>query len=98
MALRPDGNDALLTPAAFDAIDRLRVDAERQHGVECGALALGWLLHHRDVTAVITGPSRRAPHLGLASQAVDVVLSDSDFAEIESRFASAQAPVNADSN
>ena len=91
MALRPDGIDALLTPAAFDAIDRLRADAERRHGVECGALALGWLLHHREVTAVVTGPSRRVPHLGLASHAVDVALSDADFAEIESWFASAQA-------
>jgi len=88
MALRPDGVDELLTPAVYDAIDRLRSDAEHRHGVECGALALAWLLHHRDVTAVVTGPSRRSPHLELAAQAADVVLSDADFAEIESWFAS----------
>jgi aryl-alcohol dehydrogenase-like predicted oxidoreductase len=89
MALRPDGIDELLTPAAFDAIDRLRDAAERQHGVACGALALGWLLHHADVTAVVTGPSRRAPHLGLASQALEVALSDAEFTHFEASFASA---------
>jgi len=55
MALRPDGVDELLTAAVHDAIDRLRSDAEQRHGVECGALALAWLLQHREVTAVVTG-------------------------------------------
>jgi aryl-alcohol dehydrogenase-like predicted oxidoreductase len=90
MALRPDGVDELLTPAVYDAIDRLRSDAER-HGVEAGALALAWLLHHREVTAVVSGPARGSPHLELAARAVDVVLSDADFAEIEAWFASAAA-------
>ena len=89
MALRPDGVDELLTPAVYDAIDRLRSDAERRHGVECGALALAWLLHHREVTAVITGPARGSPHLELAARALDVALSDADCAETESWFASA---------
>ena len=89
LALRPDGVDELLTPAVYDAIDRLRSDAERRHGVECGALALAWLLHRPDVTAVVTGPARRSPHLELAVRAADVVLSEADFAEIESWFASA---------
>jgi aryl-alcohol dehydrogenase-like predicted oxidoreductase len=93
MALRPDGVDELLSPAAYDAIDRLRSDAEQRHAVECGALALAWLLHHRDVTAVVTGPARRSPHLELAAQAVDVVLSEAGFAELESWFASAAAQV-----
>src|ERR1019366_2683367 len=63
MALRPDGVDELLTPAVYDAIDRIRSEADRRHGVECGALALAWLLHHREVTAVVTGPARGSPHL-----------------------------------
>ena len=95
MALRPDGVDELLTPAVYDAIDRLRLQAQRRYGVDCGALALAWLLHHREVTAVVTGPARRSPHLELAAQAVDVVLSDVDFAEIESWFASAAAQADA---
>jgi Aldo/keto reductase family/Major Facilitator Superfamily len=69
MALRPDGVDELLTPAVFDAIDRLNDEAKRRHGVECGALALAWLLHHRQVTSVVTGPARRSPHLKLAAMA-----------------------------
>jgi aryl-alcohol dehydrogenase-like predicted oxidoreductase len=91
MALRPDGVDELLTPAVYDAIHRLRSDAERRHGVQCGALALAWLLHNREVTAVVTGPARGSPHLELAARALEVVLSDTDFAEIESWFASATA-------
>jgi aryl-alcohol dehydrogenase-like predicted oxidoreductase len=91
MALRPDGVDELLTPAVYDAIDRLRLQAERRHGVECGALALAWLLHHREVTAVVTGPARGSPHLELAARAGGVVLSDADFAEIESWFPSSAA-------
>ena len=90
LALRPDGVDALLTPAAFDAIDRLRSEAKGHHGVACGALALGWLLHHPDVIAVVSGPSRRPPHLGLAAQAAGITLSDADYTEIEAWFASAQ--------
>jgi aryl-alcohol dehydrogenase-like predicted oxidoreductase len=78
-----------LTPAAFDAIDRLRSEAKERHGVECGALALGWLLHHPEVTAVVSGPSRRPPHLGLAAQAAGIALSNADFTEIEAWFASA---------
>jgi aryl-alcohol dehydrogenase-like predicted oxidoreductase len=91
MALRPDGVDELLTPAMYDAIDRLRSDAERRYGAQCGSLALAWLLHHREVTAVVTGPARGSPHLELAARALEVVLSDTDFAQIESWFASAAA-------
>jgi aryl-alcohol dehydrogenase-like predicted oxidoreductase len=91
MALRPDGVDELLTPAVYGAIDRLRSQAERRNQVECGVLALAWLLHHREVTAVVTGPARGSPHLELAARAADVVLSNADFAEIESWFASAAA-------
>lgn len=91
MALRPDGVDALLTPPVHDAIDRLRSGAELRHRVGCGALALAWLLHHTEVTAVVTGPARGSPHLKLAAQAADVVLSDADFAEVESWFASTAA-------
>jgi hypothetical protein len=48
-------------------------------------------LDHREVTAVVTGPARGSPHLDLAAQATDVVLSDAEFAEIESWFASSAA-------
>lgn len=90
MALRPEGFDEKLTPAAYGAIDRLRAIAEDRHRVECGALALAWLLHCGDVAAVVTGPARRSPHLGLAAQALQLQLSDSELAEIESWFRRSQ--------
>jgi aryl-alcohol dehydrogenase-like predicted oxidoreductase len=86
LALRPDGNEKLLTPATHDAIDRLR-NAADGHGVECGALALAWLLHQADVSAPIIGPARLRPHLGLAASALDVSLSDDEATEIASWFA-----------
>jgi len=88
LALRPDGNEELLTPAVHDAIDRLR-DAADRHGVACGAMALAWLLHRTDVNAPIIGPARLTPHLGLAAQALDVSLSAGEVSQIESWFASA---------
>ena len=91
LALRPDGVDEMLTPAAYGSIDRLRGAAEDRHGVECGALALACLLHHPDVSAAVVGPSRHAPHLGLAVQARNVVLSQSEFGEIASWFRPAGA-------
>ena len=58
-----------------DAIDELsRLAGE--HGVETGALALAWLMARPDVTALISGPSRVAPHLALAARARRVELDD----------------------
>jgi aryl-alcohol dehydrogenase-like predicted oxidoreductase len=88
LALRPDGTEELLTPAVHDAIDRLRNAADGR-GIDCGALALAWLLHQTDVSAPIIGPARLTPHLGLAARALDVSLSDAEVTEIESWFASA---------
>ena len=85
LALRPDGVDELLTPAVHDAIDRLR-DAAAERSVSCGALALAWLIHHDAVTALISGPARSAPHLGLAAEALRVALTPKQHAEITGGF------------
>jgi aryl-alcohol dehydrogenase-like predicted oxidoreductase len=90
LALRPDGVDKLLTPAVHDAIDHLGRTADGL-GVSCGALALAWVLHHPDVTALISGPSRTAPHLGLAAQAMIVELDDMVFESLAERFRKALA-------
>ena len=74
LALRPDGVDELLTPAVHDAIDRLR-DAAAERAVSCGALALAWLIHCEAIAALISGPARSAPHLGLAAEALRVELT-----------------------
>jgi aryl-alcohol dehydrogenase-like predicted oxidoreductase len=47
------------------------------------------LLHHDEVTALVAGPARQAPHLELAANAMNIDLSDEEFAEIESWFARA---------
>jgi len=43
-------------------------------------------LEHSDVTAVVTGSSRSAPHLTLAREAMKVELSRAEFAEIDKWF------------
>lgn len=89
LALRPEGADELLTAVAHDAIDQLREMACSAYGVECGALALAWLMRHPEVAAPVVGPSRRSAHLVLAKQALDVELADTDFAEIRNWFIAA---------
>jgi aryl-alcohol dehydrogenase-like predicted oxidoreductase len=90
LALRPDGYDALLSPAVHDAIDRLGEEAARL-GVSCGALALAWVTHHPAVTAAVIGPSRASPHLGLAEQALRAHLGEDDRQRIEASFRAALA-------
>ena len=89
LALRPDGVDELLTPATFDALDYLG-DVARERDLAPGALALAWLIHHDDVTALITGPARSAPHLELAAIALEVDLNPEVFAELGERFRAAR--------
>ncbi|MGH8972303.1 MAG: aldo/keto reductase [Acidimicrobiia bacterium] len=88
LALRPHGYDALLTPAVHEAIDRLRL-AAAERGLSCGALALAWLLHDHAVAALITGPARNAPHLGLATEALRFDMDPDLHAEIGDWFRSA---------
>ena len=79
-----------LDDRTFDAIDRLRAGAD-QRGVEPGALALAWLVHHPDVTAPVVGPSRQAPHLDLVRLARDVPLTPDEFSEIGHWFSYSSA-------
>ncbi|HEX9260835.1 MAG TPA: aldo/keto reductase [Acidimicrobiales bacterium] len=72
--LRPEGFDEMLTPSMFAALDELARHAA-ELGVSTGALALAWLIHSDDVTALITGPARTAPYVGLAAEAMRVELT-----------------------
>jgi aryl-alcohol dehydrogenase-like predicted oxidoreductase len=85
LALRPDGVDELLTAAVHDAIDHL-ADTARGFGVSCGALAMAWVLHHPDVAAPVSGPSRTSPHLAIAAEALTVELPQAVFDELTTRF------------
>jgi aryl-alcohol dehydrogenase-like predicted oxidoreductase len=85
LALRPDGVDELLTPAVHDAIDHLAATATGL-GVSCGALAMAWVLHHPDVAAPVSGPSRTSPHLAIAAEALALDVSLAVFDELTARF------------
>jgi len=56
--------------------------AAKKHGVTVSQLSLAWLLHHSPVMLPIPGTSSLA-HLEENMKAVDVTLSDADWAEIE---------------
>jgi aryl-alcohol dehydrogenase-like predicted oxidoreductase len=84
MDLRPEGYATLLTERTFDGIDALaRAAAER--GVSTAALALAWLLHVPEVTAIVVGPARPA-HLDPVREALDLRLSDTERDDLERLF------------
>lgn len=89
--LRPEGFDELMTPRVHDAIDTLAARAT-EFGVAPGALALAWLVRHGDVAAAISGPSRSAPHVGLAAQALTLDLPDDVRDELTVAFRDATRP------
>ena len=90
MALRPEAYAEMMTDAVHDALDRLR-SAAAARSVSCGALALAWLIAHPDCAAPVVGPSRVAPHLGHLDEALDLVLTAEERAQIASWFAAAVA-------
>ncbi len=83
--LRPEGYTRLLTDRTFDAIDAL---AERAaaHGVSPAGLALGWLLHVPEVTAIVVGPARKE-HLGPVEEALALRLDASEHTALVGLFA-----------
>jgi len=85
LALRPEGYDELLTSAMFDAVDVL-IEVAAARDVSPGAVALAWLLHRDDVTAVITGPAMAAPHLRIAAEAIQLELDEEVAAALTERF------------
>ena len=85
MALRPEGNAALMTDSVYAALDRLR-DAAAARGVSCGGLALAWVIAHPDCTAPVVGPSRAAPHLGHVAEALEIALAADEHARLAALF------------
>jgi aryl-alcohol dehydrogenase-like predicted oxidoreductase len=84
MDLRPEGYAGLLTDRTFDGIDALsRAAAER--GVSTAALALAWLLHVPEVTAIVVGPGR-PEHLEPVREALSVTLADDERDALEALF------------
>jgi 1-deoxyxylulose-5-phosphate synthase len=73
MTLRPEPYGHLVHEGTFRGLATLAEEA-RARGVEMGALALAWVLHHPQMTAAIIGP-RTLSHLDSALAALQVTLS-----------------------
>jgi aryl-alcohol dehydrogenase-like predicted oxidoreductase len=85
MTLRPEGSEGYRSDATFDALETLEREAE-DRGVSMAALALAWLLHVPDVTAVVVGPNTVA-QLAPVREALDVRLAGDDHDRLGALFA-----------
>jgi aryl-alcohol dehydrogenase-like predicted oxidoreductase len=84
MTLRPEGSEGYRTDATFDALEAFERVAFG-HGVSMAALAIAWLLHLPEITAVVVGPSR-LQHLAPVSEALGVTLDDDERDALERIF------------
>ena len=82
--LRPEGYTRLLTDRLFDAIDALAARAA-ERGISAAGLALAWLLHVPEVTAVVVGPARKE-HLAPVEEALAVRLDAAEHAALLELF------------
>ena len=85
MTLRPEGSEGYRTDATFDALEALEREAN-DRGLSMAALALAWLLHISDVTAIVVGPNT-VDQLDPVRDALDVRLSPDEHARIGALFA-----------
>ena len=84
MTVRPEGSERYRTDATFDALEALeQVAGER--GVSMAALAIAWLLHVPEITAVVVGPSR-LEHLAPVREALAITLGHDERDALERIF------------
>jgi aryl-alcohol dehydrogenase-like predicted oxidoreductase len=84
MTLRPEGGEKYRTDATFAALEAFEREAD-EHGVSMAALALAWVLHVPEVTAVVVGPSR-VDHLTPVAEAIELRLDDDECARLGGLF------------
>lgn len=84
MTLRPEGGERYRTDAVYDAIERLETWAALR-GTSTASVAMAWLLHQPEVTAVVVGPSKVA-HLDDVRAALEQPLTPEETAELEGWF------------
>ena len=92
-AAYPDGSRMTLRPEPYRHFERGNVfrglaalaEEARTRGVEMGALAMAWALHHPRVDAAIIGP-RNAAHLDAALASTTIELSDEDALRLAALF------------
>ncbi len=89
MTLRPEPYRHLERDKVFRGLAALAEEA-RARGVEMGALAIAWALHHPRVDAAIIGP-RNAAHFDATLASTTIDLSDEDGARLAALFATTGA-------
>ena len=85
MTLRPEGGEGYRTDATFAALEAFERDAQTR-GVSMAALALAWLLHVPELTAIVVGPNDVA-QLTPVRDALDIRLDADEHARIGALFA-----------
>jgi aryl-alcohol dehydrogenase-like predicted oxidoreductase len=85
MTLRPEGSEHYRTDATFDALEAFEREAD-EHGVSMAALAIAWLLHVPELTAIIVGPND-VGQLKPVRDALDISLTQADSRRIGALFA-----------
>jgi aryl-alcohol dehydrogenase-like predicted oxidoreductase len=84
MTLRPEPYRHLERGDVFRGLAML-ADEARARGVEMGALAIAWVLHHPRVDAAIIGP-RNIAHLDAALASTTIELSVEDCLRLAALF------------
>jgi aryl-alcohol dehydrogenase-like predicted oxidoreductase len=84
MTQRPEPYADLVSEQTFRGLERFEA-AAAERGVEPATLALGWVLSHPQVTAVVVGP-RRPEHLEPALEALELRLSPQERDELAELF------------
>jgi 1-deoxyxylulose-5-phosphate synthase len=85
MTLRPEGSEHYRTGATFDALEALE-DEARARGVAMAALAIAWLLHVPEITAVVVGPNT-VEQLAPVRDALEIRLTEAEQERLGALFA-----------
>ena len=85
MTMRPEGSEHYRTAGTFDALEAFEREAT-DRGVSMAALAIAWLLHVPELTAIVVGPNN-VEQLAPVREALDVRLSQPDQDRIGALFA-----------
>jgi aryl-alcohol dehydrogenase-like predicted oxidoreductase len=85
MTQRPEGYLSFANDRTFTALERFEENA-RERRVSMAGLALGWLLAHDEITAVVVGPTR-PEHLNPVREALELDLSPAEAAQLTEVFA-----------
>ena len=84
MTVRPEGAEGYRTEATFDALEALERESTG-HGASMAALALAWLLHTPEITAIVVGPST-VEQLAPVREALEITFDEDERARLGGVF------------